>query len=356
MDTPLDANVSATDAAQQAAALGHESNTPGTPVMSVIMPVYNGERFLDEAIESVRTQTLANIELIVVDDGSHDASALIAEHHAEQDARVRVIRLEHVGLANALNEGIGAARSDWIARLDADDIALPQRLERQYAFIRDNPDIAAVGAYGFDIGERGRTVVALNRKGPATRAEYQRQWQAGFIPFLTPTMVFRRDVALEVGGYRQEYFPSEDTDFNNRIADNHVVLVIPEPLIYYRIHDRSESYTQVVRQMRIMERVKANSLRRRAGHPEYSSEEFKARSRHTPRLQRMRQELEWHSQGYYRRAGASLASGKLSGLLWLLASALVYPPLPLSRFRSQRVLGFVVSRSWKKLRSGLKQD
>ena len=115
-----------------------------TPLVSVIMPVHNGEPFLDEAIRSIRDQTLADLELIVVENGSADRSYEIAARHATEDPRVRVLRLERSGFVLALNAGIEAARASWIARLDADDVALPRRLERQLPVLADQPDVAAL--------------------------------------------------------------------------------------------------------------------------------------------------------------------------------------------------------------------
>jgi hypothetical protein len=169
-------------------------------------------------------------------------------------------------------------------------------------------------------------------------------------------MVFQRDIALEIGGYQSDYSPGEDVDFWNRIADHHTVLVIPEALIYYRIHGSAQTTNQVVRQFRNHARALINIRRRREGQPEYSQEELDALERMTPRGKRIRQTLGRYSQFYYRRGGSLLAAGKPSGLLWLLASAAAYPPLPLSRFKDQQVLGFAVTRLSAKVRSVLQPD
>ena len=116
------------------------------PRVSVVMPAYNAARYLAPAIESVLTQTLRELELIVVDDGSTDASADIAADFAARDPRVRVLRLAHRGITN-VNIGVEAARCDLIGRTDADDVCLPTRFEKQLAFMEAHRDCVAVGAW-----------------------------------------------------------------------------------------------------------------------------------------------------------------------------------------------------------------
>src|SRR5215467_6504279 len=102
-----------------------------TPAVSVVMPVYNAGRYVDSAIRSIRQQSLTDLELILIDDGSTDDSPQVLQEHAKLDARISVLRRRHEGLARALNEGLGRARATLIARMDADDEATPERLARQ---------------------------------------------------------------------------------------------------------------------------------------------------------------------------------------------------------------------------------
>ncbi len=121
------------------------------------MPVFNGERFLAEALTSILEQTLTDLELIVVDDGSADGSRGIAESLASGDSRLRVIAVEsNEGLARAINRGWHATEAEYVARLNADDVALPERLARQVAFLDANPSIAAVGGAAILIDSAGR--------------------------------------------------------------------------------------------------------------------------------------------------------------------------------------------------------
>ena len=318
------------------------------PLVSVVMPVHNGERFLDESIYSIRNQTLQQLELIVVDDGSTDVSYTIAMRHAAEDIRVRVIQLEHRGLAVALNTGMEAARAPWIARMDADDVALPERLERQMQVLSEQPDIAVLGTHGWIVGTTGR-VVGRSRLGPSSREEFARLRSANeAIYLLHPSVVFARDVVLALGGYRQEYFPAEDVDLWSRVADQHIVLTLAEPLVRYRVHSSAVSLSRFNEQVQAARHVVANTTQRRAGQPELSRAAFRALEQQKPLWRWIRQRLAQRSQYYYRYGGSLIANGNSAGLIWLAISALLYPPFPLGRLKRQAVFLVTMSqfRNW----------
>ena len=119
------------------------------PRVSVIMPVYNGEEYLSEAIDSILTQTHSDFELILVDDGSQDDSYAIMRGYLERDERIRLFQLEsNMGMADARNFGITQARGDYITTMDCDDISLPRRLQLQVEFLDSHADVGAVGVSG----------------------------------------------------------------------------------------------------------------------------------------------------------------------------------------------------------------
>lgn len=309
------------------------------PLISVVMAVRNGERFLAEAVESILGQTVRDFEFIVVDNGSTDTTPAILRRYQESDPRVVVMREERPGQAIALNTGLAAARGRWIARMDADDIAAPERFERQLAALAAEPDLVALGAHGWIIGEGG-AIVGRSRVGPTTREEFARLRREGELVYLLhPSVIFSRAAALAVGGYRQEYAPAEDTEFFSRLADDHLVLALPEPLLCYRIHPSALSTRSFSVQMRNVRWARLNMIRRRAGLPELSLEEFIALERRDPWPVRARRGLRVRSQAYYRHGGGLLAARRPRGALWLLASVALYPPLPFRRLRMQRVFG-----------------
>ena len=130
----------------------------GTPAISVVMSVYNGARYLHPAVESILEQDFADFEFIIVDDGSTDGSGAILLEFAEKDARIRLIQRENRGLVASLNEAIALARAPLIARMDCDDIAMPDRFTRQIEYLADHPEIAIVGSHIHEIDEDGAIV------------------------------------------------------------------------------------------------------------------------------------------------------------------------------------------------------
>lgn len=182
------------------------------PLVSVVLPVRDGERTLARALESIREQTLHDWELIVVDDGSRDGTVALLEKLAEQEPRLRIVRQGRDGIVAALNAGVAAARGEFVARMDADDVALPERLEAQVALLRERPDIgvasclvefggdrAASAGYALHVdwinGLLGPEAIALHRFVEA--------------PLAHPTALFRRELVARHGGYRAGDFPED---------------------------------------------------------------------------------------------------------------------------------------------------
>src|SRR5258706_14041022 len=124
---------------------GVKTDMSSSPAVSVVMPVYNGERYLASAIDSILAQTFTDFELIAVDDGSTDSSLPMLKRYAERDPRVRVISRPNTGIVGALSDAIAAARAPLIARMDADDLSLPLRFERQVAYLSGHPQCVLVG-------------------------------------------------------------------------------------------------------------------------------------------------------------------------------------------------------------------
>ena len=212
-----------------------------TPRISVAMSVYNGERFLAEAIESILTQSFGDFEFLILDDGSRDGSRQIIEGYAAQDSRIRPIIRENRGLIASLNQLIAEAHAPLIARMDADDICMPQRFERQIAFLDAHPDYGVVGAWTEDIDEFGNHYQAIGPQHPTDHAGFLRaieRWE----PLLChPVVTLRRDVVRQVGGYHAAFRHCEDMDLWLRLASVTKLCSLPEPLIRYRHYDEQVS-------------------------------------------------------------------------------------------------------------------
>lgn len=200
--------------------------------LTVLLPVRNGERWLDAAIASVRAQTFGDFELMVIDDGSTDGTARIASRHAAEDGRVAVVSNTSSGLVSALNIGLAKARAPLIARLDADDVALPQRFERQMARMAAEADLLVLGTGYFRIDAEGRrTGTVTPPVEPADLAQALKRVNA----IAHPTVMMRRDAIEAAGGYREAYWRAEDYDLWLRLAERGRLANLPEPLIEYRI-------------------------------------------------------------------------------------------------------------------------
>ena len=196
-------------------------------IVSVVIPVYNGERFLRQAIESVRQQTLLPAKVIVVDDGSSDASAAIAESFSE----VQLVRLEHGGVSIARNAGIARATGDFIALLDADDYWMPRKLELQLAHALQDP---AAGVIMSRQGYLFEGPVPPWFRGPTDGSSE---------PGYQPSNWFVASSAWDrVGVFQPGLTHSEDTDWLARASDLGVkVVMVDEMLVVHRIHDANAS-------------------------------------------------------------------------------------------------------------------
>jgi glycosyltransferase involved in cell wall biosynthesis len=222
------------------------------------MPVRDGERFVGEAVESVLGQTLADLELIVVDDGSTDSTPALLAGFARADARVRVLTQAVGGLTSALNAGCALVRAPLIARMDADDVALPDRLERQAAFLDAHPDVALLGGGIVLVDEAGRE---FDREPGRAAPDLSEQNE-----LVHGTVVMRADAFRALGGYRLDQ--SEDYDLWLRFDERHRVAALAEPVIRYRVHSGQFSVTKLGRQALGARCVRAAAVARRAGRPD----------------------------------------------------------------------------------------
>ena len=215
------------------------------PRVSVVLPVYNGGPFLADAIDSVLGQTFRDIEVIAIDDGSVDGSGEILDRLALTDRRVIALHQPNAGIIAALNRGLVRARGEFIARMDADDVAHPERFARQVAFLDAHPDIAVVGCAVTVIDQRGKRIRDVEYpRTPEAVAEFL----AIGAPLAHPAVMMRRDAVLAVGGYREAYRHAEDYDLWLRMAERYRMANLPDRLLRYRQHAAKHSFTYAVEQ------------------------------------------------------------------------------------------------------------
>ena len=226
-----------------------------TPRISVVMPVRNGERFLREALDSTLEQALGDLELIVVDDGSTDATAAILADAARRDSRARIHRQAPGGLTVALNAGCALARAPLIARMDADDVMLPGRLERQVEFLDAHRDVALLGGGIVLIDEDGREI---DREPGRRELDFLERNE-----LTHATVTMRADAFRALGGYRLDQ--SEDYDLWLRFEERHGVAAVPDFAIRYRLHPGQFSVTALERQALGFVCVREAAIARRRG-------------------------------------------------------------------------------------------
>ena len=204
-----------------------------SPLVSVVMPVYNAERYLTEAIESILAQTFTDFEFFIVDDGSEDKSAAIIREHADRDGRIRLIQLaEHSGVASARNAGLAAANGEFIANMDSDDISLPERLQKQVSFLQSNPEVGAVSVDSRVVYEDLRH--RNNREAPRLHALILLDHYIGDPSFQHAAIMMRRDLVLAVGAYDLSLQYSIDLDLMTRLLGRTLFASIGEYLYIYR--------------------------------------------------------------------------------------------------------------------------
>lgn len=198
------------------------------------MPVYNAGSYLDEAIESILAQSYANWELILVDDASHDGSAMRALAYSERDPRIRFFaNPQNLGVAKTRNRALGLARGEYVAPLDNDDIAVPSRLWEQVRFLEAHPDHALVASDIEIMDEHSRTTAI--RVYPHQDADI-RKVLTRMNPIANPASMFRREVFDSLGGaYDESVCPVEDYEFVTRVVASYKVANLAVPLTRYRI-------------------------------------------------------------------------------------------------------------------------
>lgn len=210
------------------------------PLVSVVLPVYNGARYLKEAIDSVLAQTLRDFELIIIDDGSVDESAAIVKTYA--DARIRFFQQPNHGLAATLNRGIALAAGEFIARQDQDDICFPERFRKQVDFLKAHPQVGMVGTCAEILAESQKTGRMLTHPLDDAALKFGLLFDNHFVH---SSMMIRRAVFDRVGGYSEDRQrqPPEDYELWSRAIRHFQVANLAEVLMAYRELPSSMSRT-----------------------------------------------------------------------------------------------------------------
>ncbi len=231
------------------------------PKVSVTMAVYNGASYLREAIDSMLAQSFADFEFIIVDDGSTDSTAEILSGY--DDNRIVALRnAENLGLTRSLNICLRGARGEYVARMDADDIAHPRRLERQVEYLDRHPEVGLLGTWIERIDDQGNSIGV--RRLP-TGGTFLRWGLLFGTPIAHPSVMFRRELARKTGYYDEKLRYAQDHELWVRLSFETVPAQLPEPLLRLRRHSRSISAQRNDEQWRVYEEVSQSAVERLLG-------------------------------------------------------------------------------------------
>lgn len=299
-----------------------------TPDVAVLMTVYNGMPYLKASIESVLDQTLRNFRFIIVNDGSTDGTAEFLE--GLTDPRIRILHQENQGTAAAANYGLQYCDAEFTARMDADDIALPTRLEQQLSFLRGHTNVGLVGT---QVAPMGATRVGMGLHLPLTHDDIVSAMLKGRHGLAHSSIMFRTALLKQLGGYWDQRL-IDDWDMMLRMAEVAEIANLDEVLHHYRIH-RGSLNGENMRRMRLHIAYACECARRRRCELEpVTYEQFQLQLRQRPYWRRTMDEFLAYSLNQYRVATAEILGGQQLSGYWRLAwSAACFPPLAIRRIK-----------------------
>lgn len=308
-------------------------------MISVVMSTYNDEKYIGKTIESILNQTFQDFEFIIINDGSTDNTLKIIHNYAAQDDRIVIIDKENEERCIARNTGIKVAKYPWIAAMDADDIALPNRFEVQLRYAEKYPSVVVWGSYVKLIDGNG-LIKNIEKHSPNSIEEFY-----AFDRFEKPIEIynsaalFRKDIAAKVGYYNEKLVSVEDIALWNRMADYGPVVIIPEVLLNYRVHSANNSIRDFFNQKMKAGYVTARYRADQQGHS-ISVEEYIWQYQNAPILRRFTRYMMHRSQLHYRNASLALNNRNYFKACFLIAQALIFHPV----WASKRLLYRITHR------------
>jgi glycosyltransferase involved in cell wall biosynthesis len=218
------------------------------PTISVVMSVYNAGRYLPQAVESVLAQSFRDFEFIIIDDGSTDGSPEVLRAYAARDLRIRLTVRGNKGLTVTLNEGLAQARGEFVARMDCDDVCIPDRFQKQLDYLRADPLLVCAGGHFELIDEKGRLLTRLCP--PSDDETIQKLLLAGHTAICHPAAMMRREAVARVGGYDPYFKTTQDLDLWLRLGEIGRLGNVREVVLKFRQHGGSVSETKRQEQRR----------------------------------------------------------------------------------------------------------
>lgn len=230
------------------------------PKISVLLPVYNGEKYIETAIKSILDQSLSDFELIIINDGSTDNTSTLLQEYAIIDSRIKVITNDcNKGIVHSLNSGLAISCGEYIARQDADDISFDERLEKQMSCMDDHDDVGVLGTWSESIDNDG--VTSIISRPPAQ--SFLIKWSLLFGNcMIHSSVLIRRSILKQLGGYDEKQIFAEDYDLWSRVSFEYRLLNLPEILVKHRLHSNRVSVLNSERQLGTVYKVMNRALLR----------------------------------------------------------------------------------------------
>ena len=308
------------------------------PDVTVLMAVHNGMPYLPEAVDSIRRQTLDDWRFVIIDDGSTDATADYLDRL--DDPRIEVVHVSNEGLGTALNRGLALCRTEFVARMDSDDIAHPTRLEEQAAFLRTRPEVGLVGT---QIERFGEVRTGSRSLLPSDHGAIIAHLMEGLPALYHPTVMCRTALLREIGGYWSHRM-GEDWDMLLRMGEAARLANLDRVLLSYQFRAESLTGAYMTETRSAVAYAIDCARRRQSGAAPINYEAFMARRRAAPWWRRAAEALEIHARCQYRFAvGEILGSRRLRGCLRLVWAAMCSP-----RLTQQRIARIL--QHWRPLR------
>lgn len=284
---------------------------------TVLLPVHNGMPYLPEALDSILNQSEKDLAIIVLNDGSTDGTQEYLR--SVPDSRLKVLTTERIGLPAVLNFGLAAVATEFVARMDADDIAMPDRIKKQCDFLETQPACILVGSAIRYIGEQGNRL-PWKTSVPIAHSEIMLGLNTRKSVLFHPSIVCRTDAVKNCGGYRQNAFPAEDYDLYLRIGQFGELANIGEALLYYRVTGGSIVGNQFIKSLRMYQRCIE----------EHSGVKFGP-------IDKLSFLCDDYSLYYYRKGLQQSLNGSHTLASWYFALSLIWNPLRGFRFLKRLV-------------------
>lgn len=306
-----------------------ESTTRTRAPVSFVIPVYNGEKYVAEAIESCLAQTWLPMKVVVVDDASTDGTrAIVSRLREKYNPVVESVFLPvNGGRSVARNAGIERVSTPYCLFLDADDMSEPDRVEKQFRFMESHPEVFASSGFVRYIDRNGR-VFASGSLSVLSRQDYERAMSTDEpIGFFSPATIVRTSVFKEDGlWFRPVFRQAQDIDLWNRISERHIIFAHPDFVTQYRIHDEAVSTRKYLRSLFFFEYIRDCISRRRIGTSELSLDAFSEKWANRPFLKKVAWRCSAESRRSFRMAGFNFAERRFGAFLIRLAIAFVLNP------------------------------